>query len=324
MICGFFHPVSFWIAASVAAALAITPLLFFLLARAGKLAPALRADVWTRYKSWLVLAPLMVFPLLAGRLPAILGLGVLSALCYREFARATGLFRQRIVSATVTLGGALMTFAIADRWYNFFVALASLTTSAIVIFSLFADQPKGYIQRIALGLLAFVLFGICFGHFSYLANDRLGTPLQLSILLCVELNDIFAYCTGKTFGRRKLSPNTSPNKTLGGALGALVLTTALFATLAHFIFQDTVLDRPAHLLALGALLSLTGQWGDLVMSSIKRDLGIKDMATTIPGHGGLLDRFDSLIFVGPAMFHYIGYFLGIGLDQPIRVFSGGP
>jgi phosphatidate cytidylyltransferase len=138
------------------------------------------------------------------------------------------------------------------------------------------------------------------------------------------MNDIFAYCSGKLFGRRKLAPQTSPNKTIGGALGALVLTTALFATLGHFIFQGTLLDHPRHLLILGALLSLTGQWGDLVMSSVKRDLGIKDMAATIPGHGGLLDRFDSLIFVGPALFHYIGYYLGVGLDQPARLFSGQP
>jgi len=316
------HPVSFWITVSIAAVLGITPLVFLLLEKAGKLAPALRTDVWTRYKSWLVLAPLMVVPLIAGRLPAILAVGVLAGLCYREFARATGLFRHHLVSATVGLGGLLITFAVADHWYGLFVALSSLITSAIVILSLFADEPKGYIQRVALGIFAFVMFGLCLGHFSYFANDRLGPAIQLSILVCVSLNDIFAYCTGKAFGRRKLSPNTSPNKTIGGALGAAVLTTALFATLGHFVFRGTVLDSPIHLITLGLLLSLTGQWGDLVMSSIKRDLGIKDMAATIPGHGGLLDRFDSLIFVGPALFHYIGYFLGVGLDQPARVFTG--
>ncbi len=316
------HPVAFWLAAGIAAMLLLTPLIFLVLEKAGKLSPALRSDLWTRYKSWLVLAPLMVGPLLIHRLTAILGVAVLATLCYREFARATGLFRQRLVSAVVALGGTLVTFAIADRWYGFFVALVPLTGSAIVIFALFADEPKGYIQRVALGLLAFMLFGDCLGHFSYFANDRLGPPIQLAILLCVELNDVFAYCTGKAFGHRKLAPQTSPNKTIGGALGALVLTTALFATLAHFIFRGTVLDQPIHLVALGALLSLTGQWGDLVMSSIKRDLGIKDMAATIPGHGGLLDRFDSLIFVGPALFHYINYFLGVGLDQPTRILAG--
>ena len=317
------HPVAFWIAAGIAGALALTPLFFLALQAAGKVSPELRTDLWTRYRSWLVLAPLMVIPLLAGRLPAILGVAVLGAMCYREFARVIGLFRHRAVSGTVALGGVLITFAIGDQWYGFFNALTSLVVCAIVIVALFADNPKGYIQRVALGIFCFLLFGVCLGHFSYLANDKLGAPVQLAILLCVEMNDIFAYCTGKAFGRRKLSPQTSPKKTIGGALGALVLTSALFATLMHFIFAGGPLDQPVHLIALGLLLSLTGQCGDLVMSSIKRDLGIKDMAATIPGHGGLLDRFDSLLFVGPALFHYIGYFLGIGLDQPIRIFSGG-
>ena len=316
------HPVAFWIAVAIAAVLAITPLVFLALEKAGKLSPALRTDLWTRYRSWLILAPLMVLPLLAGRLIAIVAVFILSAMCYREFARATGLFRQRLVSGIVAIGGILLTFAIADHWYALFVAMAPLTASAIVIFSLLADQPKGYIQRVALGFLAYMFFASCLGHFSYLANDRLGPPLQLAIILCVELNDVFAYSSGKIFGHRKLSPQTSPNKTIGGALGALILTTTLFACLGHQIFLGTALDRPIHLITMGFLLSLTGQCGDLVMSSIKRDLGIKDMAATIPGHGGLLDRFDSLLFVGPALFHYIGYFIGIGLDQPTRVFSG--
>jgi phosphatidate cytidylyltransferase len=304
------HPVTLWILVGIAALLALTPVLFFALDRAGKLAPALRTDLWTRYRSWLVLAPLMTLPFAFGGLVAILAVAVLGAACYREFARATGLFRERLVSALVALGGVLVTFAIADRWLNFFYALSSLVVSGIVIFALFADQPRGYIQRVALGVLAFLIFGVSLGHFSYLANDPLGPALQLAIILCVELNDVFAYASGKTFGRRKLAPNTSPNKTLGGAIGAVLLTTALFGTLAHFIFTDTALDRPVHLLALGVLLSLTGMWGDLVMSSIKRDLGVKDLAATIPGHGGLLDRFDSLLFVGPALFHYIMYFRG--------------
>ena len=305
------HPVAFWIAAGIAAGLALTPLIFLALQATGKLSPELRADLWTRYKSWLVLAPLMVGPLLLGRIPAILGVFVLAAMCYREFARVIGLFRHRAVSGTVALGGVFLTYAIADQWYGFFHALTSLFVCVIVIVALFADNPKGYIQRVALGIFCFMLFGVCLGHFSYLANHALGTPIQLAILLCVEMNDIFAYCTGKALGRRRLCPETSPKKTIGGALGALVLTTALFGTLAHFIFAGSVLDQPVHLITLGVLLSLTGQCGDLVMSSIKRDLGIKDMAATIPGHGGLLDRFDSLLFVGPAMFHYIRYFHGV-------------
>src|SRR6202000_1817608 len=100
---------------------------------------------------------------------------------------------------------------------------------------LLADQPKGYIQRVALGVFAFLLFGVCLGHFAYFANDHAGQAYQLAILLCVELNDVFAYCTGKLFGRRKLAPNTSPNKTIGGAIRGALLTTALFAVLVALI-----------------------------------------------------------------------------------------
>lgn len=317
------HPVTFWIVVALVAVLALTPLIFLSLEKAGKLTPALRTDLWTRYRSWLFLVPLMIGPVLIGRLPAVVGIGVLSILCYREFARAVGLFRHRAISAVVALGILLTTFAVADRWHAFFTALASLTVSLIVIVALFADEPRGYIQRVALGMFAFVLFGICLGHLGYFANFTQGTALLLSIVLCVELNDIFAYCSGKLFGRRKLAPQTSPNKTVGGALGALVLTSALFAFLLHCILPGSRIDTPVHLATLGVLLSLTGQWGDLVMSSIKRDLGIKDMAATIPGHGGLLDRFDSLLFVGPALFHYLKYFVGPGIDPVSRVFTGG-
>jgi len=82
-------------------------------------------------------------------------------------------------------------------------------------------------------------------------------------------------------------------------------------------------DTPVRLILLGLILSVSGQLGDLTLSSIKRDLGIKDWAATFPGHGGLLDRFNSLIFASPAVFHLVGYFQGIGLDQTPRIITHG-
>ncbi|MDD5200578.1 MAG: phosphatidate cytidylyltransferase [Terrimicrobiaceae bacterium] len=316
----FAHPATVGICIFLAALLAVTPVIFEILQRCGRLTPALRKELNARYFSWLVLVPLMVAPILLGRLWTVAALGLLSLFAYREFARATGFFRHRALSATVVLGIALMIFAMADHWYGFFVALPSLVVSALVIVAIAGDEPKGYLQRVALAVFAFALFGVCLGHVGYLANDGNFRPILLLILLCVEINDVFAFCCGKLFGRRKLAPHTSPGKTWGGALGALVLTTALFAAIGSSVFAGTVLAAPVHLLSMGVLLSFTGQLGDLVISSVKRDLGIKDMAATIPGHGGLLDRFDSLLFVGPALFHYIGYFVGVGLDQPARVF----
>jgi phosphatidate cytidylyltransferase len=186
-----------------------------------------------------------------------------------------------------------------------------------------ADRPKGYIQRVALALFGYLLFGCALGHLGYMANEARYRPIVLLILVTVELNDVFAYVSGKTFGRRKLAPNTSPGKTVGGALGALILTTPLVAVGFHFIYPGGALDRPLWLGLLGLLVSMLGQFGDLVLSSVKRDLGLKDIGATIPGHGGLLDRFDSLLLVAPAVFHFVGYFEGFGLDQPLRVFSAG-
>jgi phosphatidate cytidylyltransferase len=102
----------------------------------------------------------------------------------------------------------------------------------------------------------------------------------------------------------------------------MVLTTLLVAFVSHYTFTGTALAAPVHCVALGLIISIVGQLGDLMLSSVKRDLSIKDMSNLIPGHGGLLDRFDSILLVAPAAFHYIHYFLGIGMDQPTRVFSG--
>ncbi len=87
------------------------------------------------------------------------------------------------------------------------------------------------------------------------------------------------------------------------------------------MFRGTALDSPVLLVGLGVIVSVAGQAGDLMLSSIKRDLGIKDMGTVIPGHGGLLDRFNSLLLVAPAVFHYVNYYVGFGLDQPTRLIT---
>ena len=307
---------------TVASLLLLTPVVIWLLVRLGRINEKLRAELMLRYWSWLVLTPLIVVPILLGAAWTILGVGILSLLCYREYARATGLFREKAVSLVVVLGILAVTFTELDHWYRLFVALVPFSIGVIAIVAILRDQPQGYIQRVALGVLGFVLFGSCLGHLGYLANDRNYRPMLLLIFLNVELNDVFAFMVGKTLGKRKLAPNTSPKKTVTGAVGALVLTTLLMMGVGSLVFQETVLASLAHLVILGVLLSVLGQFGDLMLSSIKRDLGIKDMAATIPGHGGLLDRFDSVILVAPAVFHYINYFVGVGTDQAPHVLTG--
>lgn len=172
------------------------------------------------------------------------------------------------------------------------------------------------------GTFAFLLFGVCLGHLAYFANDAHYRALLIWLLICVELNDVLGFVVGKTLGRRRFMPNTSPNKTAAGAIGSLLLTVLIAAALGSIVFRGTPMEHPVHLATIGLIIGVTGQVGDLLLSSIKRDLGIKDMAATIPGHGGMLDRFDSLLLAAPASFHYIHYFRGIGLDQQTHIFFG--
>jgi phosphatidate cytidylyltransferase len=319
----FEDPATVGMVVAVGIAVGVAPLALRLLVRAGKVGGPLEEEIRERHRSWLIIIPLIAGPILLGAAWTILGVLVLSLLCYREFARATGLFREKSVSLAVTLGILLVAAAAADHWYGLFVALFPLTIAAIAAVGILADRPRGYIQRVGLGVMGFALFGCALMHLAYFANDARYRPMLLMIFLAVEMNDIFAFCVGKPFGRRKLAPNTSPGKTVEGAAGALVLTTLLVWGVGAAVFRGTELDRPGPLILLGAIISIVGQLGDLMLSSVKRDLGIKDMGTTIPGHGGLLDRFNSLILVAPAAFHFIGYFLGIGLDQEARIFTGG-
>ena len=323
---GFRHafddPVTVALSIAIVALLLLAPVVILVVTRLAKLSAERTKELWDRYRSWIWLAMSIVVPILAGAFWTILAIAVLSFLCYREYARITGLFRERTISAMVVIGILLTTFSVLDNWYRFFLALFPLTVGLIASGGLIADQPKGYIQRVGLGVFGYALFGCALGHLGYIANDWNYRPILLLIIWAVELNDIFAYICGHLFGRRKFVPNTSPNKTIGGALGALALTTPLVAWVAHFIWIDTALDSPIRLIGLGIIISVVGQFGDLMLSSIKRDLGLKDTAKLIPGHGGLLDRFDSLILVAPAVFHYVGYFVGFAAGQPQAIFSG--
>jgi phosphatidate cytidylyltransferase len=303
--------------------LVLVPVCIGLLSPSRKTTKERQSELWARYRSWLIFVPLMIGPILLGAGWTIAAICVMSLFCYREFARATGMFREPNISALVVIGIFAITFAVADHWYGLFVAITPLCVALLAAIAICSDQPKGYIQRVGLGIFAFLLFGVCFGHLSYFANDTNFRSILIWLIVCVEMNDIFAYMVGKTTGRRKLAPNTSPNKTVAGALGALVLTTCLAASLGTVALAGSGVSSLPKLVLLGMIVSVSGQLGDLTLSSIKRDLGIKDWAATFPGHGGLLDRFNSLLFASPAVFHFIGYIQGIGLDQTPQIITHG-
>jgi phosphatidate cytidylyltransferase len=319
----FDEPVVVLIVAVLAGALALAPLAYLALDRAGKLGQALRADLRSRYVSWLIMVPIIVVPVLVGAAATMAAVALLSLLCYREFARVTGLFREKAMSALVVVGILAVTFAVADQWYHLFVALTPIALAVITAVATSLDRPSGFIQRVALSIFGFMLFGSCLGHLGYFANDPHYRSLILLLVFSVQLNDIFAYMSGKSIGGPKLAPNTSPNKTISGSLGAVVLTTLLVLGLSSLAFPEGPLSGWPQRLALGLLISIAGQFGDLSVSSIKRDVGVKDTGALIPGHGGVLDRANSLLLSAPTVFHYIHYLQGVGVDEPMRIFTGG-
>jgi phosphatidate cytidylyltransferase len=293
-----------------------------ILSRSGRLSPAIAQDIRTRTLTWAVIIPLVLAPIIAAPIGAILLAGLLSILCYREFARATGLFRERMISALVAIGLLLVTFANLDHWKSLVGPIQTATLSAICIFCVFQDRPKGSIQRAGLGIAAFILFGIGLGRMGMLANHADYRPILCAIFLSVQMNDIFAYCVGRALGKGKWFPNTSPGKTIAGHLGAAALTTPLAAVLYHLTFKGSSLDQWWILAILGLMTSILGQLGDLIISSVKRDVGIKDMGAILPGHGGILDRCNSLLLVTPAMYQVIIFFGRHESWGPARIFTG--
>jgi phosphatidate cytidylyltransferase len=160
------------------------------------------------------------------------------------------------------------------------------------------------------GLMGCV-FSISHAAFLTVATDAAtGKPFGVGplvfLLLVTQFNDVAQYMAGKAFGRRKISPSVSPNKTVEGFAGGVIATIVLSAILFSFLTPLSL----AQALALGIALPVAGFLGDITMSAIKRDIGVKDTGSLLPGHGGLLDRIDSLTFTAPLFFHALFYLHG--------------
>jgi len=130
-----------------------------------------------------------------------------------------------------------------------------------------------------------------------------NAKLLLYLILVVELSDVLQYVWGKLFGRRPIAPTVSPNKTVEGFVGGIASATALGTALWWM-----TPFRPWQAAAMALVATLMGFAGGLTMSAIKRDRGVKDFGHVLAGHGGVLDRIDSLCFAGPVFFHLTRYF----------------
>jgi phosphatidate cytidylyltransferase len=270
---------------------------------------------WHAYRGWLFMIPLVIGAVLLGRAATIVFFGIVAIAAFTEFARATGLYRDWLITGFVYLGIAGVTTVTLISppgesllgWYGMFMALPVYVVAGILLMPIVRDRTKGQLQLIALGIVGFIYIGWMFGHLAFLANGRNAAGWILFLLFSVPLCDVAAFTFGKMLGRHKLRPNISPNKTWEGSLGAFAVGMAL-----PWIFRFSLAGfGTRELLLAGLIVGAGSQLGDLSISVIKRDIGIKDMGALIEGHGGVLDRIDSLIYVAPLFFHMTRYFVGL-------------
>jgi phosphatidate cytidylyltransferase len=264
-----------------------------------------------RIRSWWVMAAVF-FVAHALPLPAALlfwALGCFWAL-KEFFTLVPGRWEDRPAMFWAYLAIPVQFLWIGVGWYGMFVIFIPvyvfLWTGFVLVLQ---EKTAGFVasvSRIHWGLMTFV-FGLSHAA-NLLALPALpgfaagGKGLLLFLVLLTQGNDVFQYLTGKTFGRHRIAPTVSPNKTWEGFVGGVVLTTAA-ATGLRFL---TPLSLPATIGA-GLLISVFGFVGDVVVSAVKRDVGVKDASSAIPGHGGVLDRVNSLACTAPLFFHYVRY-----------------
>ena len=205
-----------------------------------------------------------------------------------------------------TLLGLVGCAAMVLAAYNYGLVAFPLILTLVVIFS-FLWYLAGVVHakptmNIAVTLFAFVYVGFL-GSFAALflaVPDERGVGLLLGAVICTAAHDIGAYFVGKYWGKTPLAPELSPNKTFEGLVGGVLASVAVALI---FVRMHRAPGTPGKAFWLGVVVAIAAPLGDLCESMIKRDLGVKDMGKLLPGHGGVLDRIDALLFVVPATYY---------------------
>ncbi len=257
-----------------------------------------------------IVAIIIVVPIvLYGGIPFYLGASVLGLIGFYEMLKARKIERDiPNIMKLVCMFAFIITMM--DNWGNKVLVFNSndkliLSILLTVIPIVFFNKKKSYDINDALFMLGTIMFlGISFNH---LVNIRVGSLYNfIYLVLITTMTDTFAYFTGRLIGKHKMCPSVSPNKTWEGFVGGLV-----FGTIISVVFYVCAFDFTGSvflLVLVSMLLSVVGQLGDLVFSSIKRHYKIKDYGNIMPGHGGVLDRLDSLLFV-ILVFTYLSKFI---------------
>ncbi|MFF0540377.1 phosphatidate cytidylyltransferase [Streptomyces coelicoflavus] len=208
----------------------------------------------------------------------------------------------------LAIGGAAMVVAGYARGAEGAWIAMALTALAVLVWRM-TEPPEGYLKDVTAGLFAafYVPFLATFVTMMLAADD--GAWRVLVFLMLTVVSDTGAYAVGWRFGRKKLAPRISPGKTREGLLGAVAFAMAAGALCVQFLIEDGTWWQG---LLLGLAVAVSATLGDLGESMIKRDLGIKDMGTLLPGHGGIMDRLDSLLPTAPVVWLLLVIFVGSG------------
>jgi phosphatidate cytidylyltransferase len=187
----------------------------------------------------------------------------------------------------------------ASTWFGGISGLAVATAIALpcLLVLLLPRGVDNFVKNASASSLALIYLPFLAGFLILLARPSNGLERVMTFVVLVGCNDTFAYLTGVLFGKHPLAPKISPKKTIEGVIGSLVFTILGGAIAFHYIMES---DWWIGALA-GLLTVFTATSGDLIESALKRDMAIKDMGNLLPGHGGIMDRLDSVLFAAPAL-----------------------
>ncbi len=279
---------------------------------AGKLFPKANLnELKSRTKSWWMMSAIFIGAVFISYKISYFFLAFLSFVAFRELYSVLG-FRDsdRRAIFWALLAIPIQYYLAYIAWYGFFITFIPVVMFLLLpLRMVLKGETKGITKSMALlqWILMLSVFGI--SHLAYLLSlpeldgfSSGGRGLLMFLIFLTEINDVMQFVWGKLLGRHKIVPKVSPNKTWEGFIGGFISTIVI----GYFLRFLTPLSVPEVLVASG-LIAFAGFAGDIVISAIKRDKGIKDMGDTIPGHGGVFDRIDSLSYTAPAFFHLVYY-----------------
>jgi len=269
------------------------------------------SELRARLRSWWWMAGIFILAMLIDKVISLFLFGFLSFLALKEYLSLIPTRRaDRRVLFWAYLAILLQYYWVGIAWYGVFIIFIPVYMFLFLpIRMILIGETEGFLK--AAGTLHWGLMTtvFCLSHAAYLlalpdeVNPTGGAGLLLFLVFLTEFNDVLQYIWGKLLGQHKIIPKVSPNKTWEGFLGGLVTTTFMAVLLAPWL---TPLNLWQSGFA-GILIATAGFFGDVSISAIKRDLGIKDSGNLLPGHGGILDRVDSLTYTAPLFFHFIYY-----------------